>query len=108
MEAGFNSVWLLPNRIYEGGYFCTPAIAPKGTETARWIEDRACGFTIDEPVETSLIDLLRQLLDAPATIVDRAQKLAGLPETTFVQPAGFTREMIESLIEPKAEMRSAA
>ncbi|MEH6412241.1 MAG: glycosyl transferase family 1, partial [Hyphomonas sp.] len=34
MEAGFNSSWLLPNRIYEGGYYATPAIAPAGTETA--------------------------------------------------------------------------
>ena len=25
MEAGYNSVWLLPNRIYEGGYYATPA-----------------------------------------------------------------------------------
>ena len=35
MEAGFNSVWLLPNRIYEGGYYCVPAIAPAGTQDGR-------------------------------------------------------------------------
>jgi len=32
MEAGHNSVWLLPNRIYEGGYYGVPSIAPTGTQ----------------------------------------------------------------------------
>ena len=35
MEAGYNSVWLLPNRLYEGGYYAVPPIAPAGTQTAQ-------------------------------------------------------------------------
>ena len=42
-EAGANSLWLLPNRLYEGGYFGVPALAPAGTETASWLEARGAG-----------------------------------------------------------------
>jgi succinoglycan biosynthesis protein ExoL len=36
-QAGANSDWLLPNRIYEASYFGCPSIAVAGTETARRI-----------------------------------------------------------------------
>ena len=61
MEAGSNSEWLLPNRIYEGGYFAVPPIAPNGTQTERWITERQCGFGIAMDVETSLPALLEDL-----------------------------------------------
>ncbi|MFN7054743.1 glycosyl transferase [Hyphomonas sp.] len=89
MEAGYNSVWLLPNRIYEGGYFCTPAIAPADTETAAWLERHDCGFTLAEPLEKSLPDLARRLLADPAPLRGKAEVLARLPEDAFVQPRGY-------------------
>lgn len=94
MEAGQNSVWLLPNRIYEGGYFCTPAIAPAGTETAFWLERHACGFQVAEPVEQSCPALVRDLVSDPARVQERAQALLALPLETFVQPRGYLREML--------------
>lgn len=96
MEAGQNSVWLLPNRIYEGGYFCTPAIAPAGTETASWLERHACGFQIAEPVEQSLPALIRDLVSDPAPVQARAETLRALPAETFVQPPGFLKAAIGS------------
>ena len=47
MEAGYNSVWLLPNRIYEGGYYCTPSIAPSRTQTAAWLTQHDCCILVD-------------------------------------------------------------
>jgi len=96
MEAGYNSVWLLPNRIYEGGYYATPSIAPAGTETAAWIERNDCGFVIAEPLEQSLPDLVGRLLQDRREMAAFSARLASLPEELFVQPAGFMRNVISS------------
>ena len=96
MEAGYNSVWLLPNRIYEGGYYVTPSIAPAGTETAAWIERNNCGFVIAEPLEQSLPDLIGRILKDRRDVAAFSARLASLPEDLFVQPAGFMRNVISS------------
>jgi succinoglycan biosynthesis protein ExoL len=97
MEAGFNSVWLLPNRIYEGGFFTTPAISPDGTQTAKWITDRNCGFTLAEPLEESLPQLLEQLFADRSHITAFSQTLSALPEDVFVQPAGLMRITLDRI-----------
>ncbi len=101
MEAGYNSVWLLPNRIYEGGYYCTPSIAPAGTETAAWLERHQCGFIIDEPLQASLPELIGQLINDRAPIAARAAVLAQLPEETFIQPKGFLAEVVQRSLTPE-------
>ena len=95
MEAGFNSVWLLPNRIYEGGYFATPAIAPSGTQTAAWLKQNSCGFLIDEPLEQSLESLISDLLKDRTPIVEQQKQLTSLADDVFVQPHGFLKKVID-------------
>lgn len=109
MEAGLNSVWLLPNRIYEGGYYCTPAIAPVGTETGAWIERHGSGFTLPEPLGETLPALVQQLLADPSPMRHHAGILAALPEETFVQPKGFLRGLIGGAeVLPAAQAEEAA
>ncbi len=88
MEAGFNSSWLLPNRLYEGGYFGVPAIAPEGTQTAKWITARGAGFTIDEDLARNLLDLVRKLLGNPDLIAARRKRLLELPVDVFIARRG--------------------
>jgi succinoglycan biosynthesis protein ExoL len=95
MEAEYNSVWLLPNRIYEGGYFCTPSIAPAGTETAAWLEQHGCGFILDEPLGRSLGELVGRLIEDRAPIAARAAALAQLPQETFIQLPGFLADIVK-------------
>lgn len=94
MEAGYNSVWLLPNRIYEGGYYCTPSIAPAGTETAAWLERHQCGFIIEEPLAETLHGLVAGLVADRSPIAHRAAALARLPDETFIQPKGFLADIV--------------
>lgn len=101
MEAGLNSTWLLPNRIYEGGYYCVPPIGPTETETGRWIARQDCGFVLDEPLETTLPGLIGELVRDASRISAYSKVLAELPEETFVQPHGFLRQIIESAVKPK-------
>lgn len=99
MEAGLNSTWLLPNRIYEGGYYCVPPIAPAGTETARWIARHACGFVVEEPLSQTLPALTGSLLQDASRLVAYSRALAALPEDTFIQPQGFLRQIIEPVMQ---------
>ncbi len=98
MEAGENSVWLLPNRLYEGGYYAVPPVAPAGTETANWIAQHAIGFTADEPLDSDLPRLIADLIDNPRPIAARRDRLLGLPDSIFVQPRGELRAVIEDAL----------
>ena len=98
MEAGFNSVWLLPNRVYEGGYYCVPAIAPAGTETASWIEARHGGFLINEPLAKALPEVVERLIGDREAIFQCAKALAARPGSDFVQPAGLLSDMLDKAL----------
>jgi succinoglycan biosynthesis protein ExoL len=98
MEAGFNSLWLLPNRLYEGGYYGVPAIAPQGTRTAEWIETVGAGFTLPEDLGLSLPQLIAQLIETRAVIAERREKLLSLPDDVFIQPEGELRGVIEGAL----------
>jgi succinoglycan biosynthesis protein ExoL len=44
-DAGQNTKWLLPNRIYEGGYFGVPCLGERQTATGQYIESAGVGWT---------------------------------------------------------------
>lgn len=99
MDAGFNSAWLLPNRLYEGGWFACPPIAPAATETGRWITARGVGFTVedtaDAPAENSLFALIAGLIEDRAPIAAARAALIAQPEETFIEPPGAMAALIE-------------
>lgn len=64
IDAGTNSDWLIPNRLYEGGLLGTIALARRDTATGRLVEGRRYGVAFDEPLEPTVLDFLRDL-DAP-------------------------------------------
>lgn len=97
-DSGFNSRWLLPNRLYEGGYFATPAIAPADTETARWIEDKKAGFVIAEPIEETLPELLQLFRLAPESVNAAREALLAAPRSTFIQPESEMPEVIRAAL----------
>ena len=82
-QAGGNSDWLLPNRIYEAGWAGRPCIAVAGTETGRRIEQDGLGWVIPAARPECLADLLTRL--TPAMIADKAAAIAARPATDFVQ-----------------------
>lgn len=98
MEAGYNSVWLLPNRIYEGGYYAVPSIAPEGTQTAKWINARAAGFTVSENLSCTLPGLVRSLIADRGSIAVKRSHLLDLPAATFVAPRGELAELISDAL----------
>lgn len=94
MDAGFNSAWLLPNRLYEGGWFACPPIAPAEAQTGKWVAAHGAGFTIAEPMEESLPALIEDLLEDRPRIAEAARALRALPDSTFVLPEGAMAELV--------------
>lgn len=48
-DAGGNSDWLLPNRLYEGGGSASVPVALKASEAGRWLRSRGLGVTLADP-----------------------------------------------------------
>jgi succinoglycan biosynthesis protein ExoL len=102
MEAGFNSVWLLPNRLYEGGYYGVPPVAPAGTQTAEWIEQRDVGFVLEENLSSTLPALIERLVADRDPILERRKRLLELPTDTFIAPRGELAVLIAEAIRDSA------
>lgn len=96
-DPGANSKWLLPNRIYEGGYYATPPIAPIDSETGRWIAARDFGFTLEEPLERTLPAWF-ETLDCARVAAARAQ-LASAADSVFLQPDDELAQVISAALQ---------
>ena len=86
-EAGGNSDWLLPNRLYESLAFGAAPIAVSDVETGRWLQARGLGVTLDQPLERTLPLLFERItrerfeaLHAAVRDLDPAQ-VQDTPET---------------------------
>jgi succinoglycan biosynthesis protein ExoL len=82
-----NSAWLLPNRIYEGGFFGVPVLGAKETETGRWIERQELGWTFAEPLEENLARFFESL--EPAEWEQVKQRCASHPRGDFTGESDY-------------------
>ncbi len=82
-EAGANSDWLLPNRLYEGSLHGAVPITLARTETGRWLAGRQAGVRLAEPLETALPGFFAGL-DA-AGYAAAAAAVAAIPRGDLVE-----------------------
>lgn len=94
-EAGGNSEWLLPNRIYESCAYGAPPIALAAVETGRWLTARGVGLTLGEPLESRLAETLDRLA-APA-YAELAARVARLPIADVVCGDDECRALVNAL-----------
>jgi succinoglycan biosynthesis protein ExoL len=94
-EAGGNSEWLLPNRIYESCAYGAPPIALASVETGRWLTARGVGLSFAEPLEDRLAETLGRL-DA-ATYAELAGRVARLRATDVVCGDDECRALVDAL-----------
>lgn len=80
-QRGGNSDWLLPNRLYEAGYFGCPLLAVAGTETARRVAQDGAGFVLPDAEAPTLVAFLSSL--DPAAIAARRAALLSRPARHF-------------------------
>ncbi len=99
-DPGANSKWLLPNRLYEGGYYAAPPLAPADSETGRWIEARGFGLTLAEPLEETLPALVAGL--DRTRIAAARQRLLAAPDSVFLQPRDEMAAVLAAAMERAA------
>ena len=107
MEAGFNSEWLLPNRLYEGGYYAVPPIAPASTQTAKWMDERGVGFALEENLSSTLPALIERLAANRPEIEGRRRRLLDLASETFVAPRGELSALVADALRDSGPAASA-
>lgn len=105
MDAGGNSDWLLPNRLYEGGWYACPPVAPLASQTGKWIAQHGCGFTLAEPLEQTLPALIGALIRDRAPLARARESLLSLPDDIFIEPAGTLRDLVREAIAVNADKR---
>lgn len=93
-QQGQNADWLLPNRIYEGGFYNCPSVARAGTETARWLDARAAGIVLQNPDKEFEV-FIKTLTSANYAELKRA--VAAIPTTDLVHTVGECRQFVRLL-----------
>lgn len=103
-EAGQNSQWLLPNRIYEGCLHGAIPIALAGTETASFIERHGIGIVLPDIAPETLRAMLGGL--TPERLATLARAVAALPPEHFAATADNCRTLVDQLASLKTARQS--
>jgi succinoglycan biosynthesis protein ExoL len=82
LDAGANSDWLLPNRVYEGGLFGVVALARSETATGRFVATAGLGKDFGEPLTSSIMNYLESL--GPETYERTRRVVMQTPSSVFV------------------------
>jgi succinoglycan biosynthesis protein ExoL len=90
-SGGENSLWLLPNRLYEGGYFGLPAIAIADHETGRVVRERGLGMTLEPPFASCLKDMLSEMTIEQYRQL--RQRIEAMPASYFVDTGDMAEMM---------------
>jgi succinoglycan biosynthesis protein ExoL len=98
-EAGGNSEWLLPNRLYEGGYYRTAMIASATSQTGNWLARHEAGVLLGEPLSAALAAFFNDL-DVTRFEVAR-ERMAALSDSLFVYGSGECLAFADRIENPR-------
>ncbi|CAN5360233.1 glycosyl transferase family 1 [soil metagenome] len=93
-EAGQNSTWLLPNRLYEGGAFNVPALAQAGVETSHWLQKQDSGVIFQDP-DNDLSPFFAGLSDEAYAAL--ARRAAAVPRDALICDREACVTLVEAL-----------
>jgi len=95
-DAGENSDWLLPNRLYEGACFGSVALARGAVESGRWVADHGAGVVMEDP-PGEIEALMRGL--SPERYGRLAQGVQDLPSTDLAAGEAECAALVRRLVE---------
>jgi hypothetical protein len=99
VDEGLNSSWLLPNRLYEGGYYGSVPIALGGVEIGRWLQAQGLGVTLGDP-EQELEAFLDALTPAAYARLEAASLTA--PRSLFCAGSASCEALVRTLEQARA------
>lgn len=94
-EAGQNSDWLLPNRLYEGCLYGSVPIGLAGTQTSSFLQERNIGFSLSGPTVDALVSLFKEL-DQQSYLQARSN-VAALPRESWEWTEKDCRSFVDQL-----------
>jgi len=94
-EAGQNSAWLLPNRLYEGGAHGAVPIADASVATGQWLARYNAGVLLREPIEARLHDYFATLNGLKYTLATAA--LAGVDASRWIDDGQDAADFIAAI-----------
>jgi len=104
-EAGQNSSWLLPNRLYEGGAFGAVPIAIDGLETSNFIKRLGIGVSLQHPLGATLVDFFSKLTLEKYFELESAVK--NVPRSVWAHDDEDCQNLVDYLVELKQPARHA-
>jgi hypothetical protein len=99
-EAGANSDWLLPNRLYRAAYYGSVPIALSGVETGRWLEKYGAGLRLEQVSAEAIAATLSQL--SAADYLQAQAKLEAIPTSSLVYAEAECLDLVRRLTAPEA------
>ena len=100
-EAGANSDWLLPNRLYRSVYYGTIPIALAAVENGRWLQNYEAGLRLEHVSADSIAAKLSQF--SAADYQQAKAKLEAIPTSGLVAGRADCIDLVRRLTAPEAE-----
>lgn len=94
-EAGQNSDWLLPNRLYEGGLYGAIPLALQGTEVARRVAELGIGVVLPHLTAEDVGNLIATLGTSERASLRAA--MASVPRNTWVASRKDAQALVRAL-----------
>lgn len=94
-QAGQNSDWLLPNRLYEGCLNGAVPVVLDGTEVARRVAAWGCGVTVAAPDAAAVAAALSAI--DPAGLAARRAAVAALPRAALEMDEAECRQLTAAI-----------
>jgi succinoglycan biosynthesis protein ExoL len=94
-EAGLNSNWLLPNRLYRAALYGAVPIAMSNSETGSWLQAHQAGVLLEEPAEKALFDAIHTI--TPTKYASMKAAVDGIPRSAIVAGADDCRTLVREL-----------
>jgi len=98
-EAGQNSAWLLPNRLYEGGAYGAVPLAMAGVETGRWLARENAGILFGDSLAEELLAFFSNL--SPRAYAATRENLQSIPATHWIDDGTDTQRLLAALTMPQ-------
>jgi succinoglycan biosynthesis protein ExoL len=95
-DAGANSDWLLPNRLYEGGAHGRIPIALEGTEVASFLRSKGIGLVLPRPDAAAAEEILRPLTEESLLCLEAAMR--AVPLSAWMTTADDCRSLLNDVV----------
>jgi succinoglycan biosynthesis protein ExoL len=96
-DAGLNSDWLLPNRLYEGGAQARIPVALEGSEVAAFLREKGIGLILPRPDTAAAIELLRPVSEDDVLRLEAAMQ--AIPSQTWSASDDDCRELLDDILQ---------